>query len=524
MNFLKSKKFRYGSVSIALTVIIIAAVILINAIFTALSKKYLWYIDMTSERMYTLTDDAKALLDTMNPEMEVEIILCTDKDLMESNSMQRYVLHTVLDIAERYDNVTARFVDIMVNPSAVNKFKDHTGQDIATTSVIVTSGGECRVYSLASLFTMDSDSTKYIGYNGEQRLVSGILAVTQVERPVAAITANHGEVENGNFYLLANLLDETGYDVVTVDLLNEDLPDNCRLVVVFDPKSDFKAGDALNSADELAKLDDFLDDRNSMMVFFDYETPVLPNLEEFLDEWGIAIARKDDANFLVRDTQNSLDAQSRYNIVGSYVEGGGLGASMTMKLTSAKVPKSVIFPYSTVIRSTYDDFYYDEIESWIGRYDVNGVNRRSYDVFTASSSAVAIAGEHQLSNKEVVALGVQDPTKIPFSLMKITRETFYDTVTGTETYSNVLACASTDFISSGALSSSYGNHSVLAYASSIMGRDTVSVSLDCKYFASTEISNITAAEANQYTVVLTVIPAAIIFAAGVFVMVRRKYA
>ena len=191
---------------------------------------------------------------------------------------------------------------------------------------------------------------------------------------------------------------------------------------------------------------------------------------------------------------------------------------------SLQVPKSVIFPYSTVIRSTYDDFYYDEIESWIGRYDVNGVNRRSYDVFTASSAAVAIAGEHQLSNKEVMALGVQDPTKIPFSLMKITRETFYDTVTGTETYSNVLACASTDFISSGALSSSYGNHSVLAYASSIMGRETVSVSLDCKYFASTEISNITAAEANQYTVVLTVIPAAIIFAAGVFVMVRRKYA
>jgi hypothetical protein len=39
-----------------------------------------------------------------------------------------------------------------------------------------------------------------------------------------------------------------------------------------------------------------------------------------------------------------------------------------------------------------------------------------------------------------------------------------------------------------------------------------------------EIDTITAAEANQYTIVLTVVPAAIIFIAGVYIMVRRKYA
>ena len=51
MNFLHTKKFRYGSVSLALTIVIIAAVILLNAIFTALSKKYVWYIDMTADQM-----------------------------------------------------------------------------------------------------------------------------------------------------------------------------------------------------------------------------------------------------------------------------------------------------------------------------------------------------------------------------------------------------------------------------------------------------------------------------------------
>ena len=57
-----------------------------------------------------------------------------------------------------------------------------------------------------------------------------------------------------------------------------------------------------------------------------------------------------------------------------------------------------------------------------------------------------------------------------------------------------------------------------------IGGAQVSVSLDCKYFSDMEIDSITAADANQYTIVLTVVPAAIIFIVGVYIMVRRKYA
>ena len=62
-NILHSRKFRHGSVSVALTVLIIAAVVIVNVIATALASRYSWmYIDMTSEKLYTLTDDAKELL------------------------------------------------------------------------------------------------------------------------------------------------------------------------------------------------------------------------------------------------------------------------------------------------------------------------------------------------------------------------------------------------------------------------------------------------------------------------------
>ena len=77
MNITKNKKFRHGSISVALMIVIIAAVILVNAIFTALSERFTWYIDMTAEQIYTLSNEAKALLDTVDSSREVTVIFCS---------------------------------------------------------------------------------------------------------------------------------------------------------------------------------------------------------------------------------------------------------------------------------------------------------------------------------------------------------------------------------------------------------------------------------------------------------------
>ena len=104
MNIFHTKKFRHGSVSLSLTIAIIAIVILVNAIFTALADKYLWFIDMTAEQIYSLTDDAKEVLDTMNTERKAEVIFCSERDVLEANSTQRYALYTALDIADYCSN------------------------------------------------------------------------------------------------------------------------------------------------------------------------------------------------------------------------------------------------------------------------------------------------------------------------------------------------------------------------------------------------------------------------------------
>lgn len=559
MNFLHTKKFRYGSVSLALTVVIIAAVILLNVIFTALSEKFVWYIDMTSEEIYTLTDEAKELLDeafyekdadgNVNKDLprtfvnektgttrdvEVTFIFCTLEDEMEANTTQRYVLYTVKEMMKEYDQVNVKFVDFYTNPSAVSHYEDQAAQNINAYSVIVTSPfdtvdpdtGETkekekfRVYSLASLFVTDSTGETINGYNGEQRLVSAVMAVTQVEIPVACYTINHGEtdslLDDSGGSAILTLLYESGYEVQAIDLLQQDIPDNCRMLLIFDPQSDFVEATALGGASELDKLDAYMDGTNALMTFFDYDTPSLPNYEAFLAEWGVSISRHAtaggvNANYLIKDNKHSFDADGIIN-VGTYVE-GGLGASITRLLNDSKYPKSVVFKYASAITPTYEQVYDEENSCWMGVYDSNGTHRYTYDVFTSSTDAVAEAGGEKVSNATA-----------PFKYMTVTQENLGTDDRGNTVYANLLACASTDFASASALVSSYGNHAVLARACHALGNAQASVSLDCKYFSDMEIDSITAAEANQYTIVLTVVPAAIIFIAGVYIMVRRKYA
>ncbi len=555
MNFLHTKKFRYGSVSLALTIVIIAAVILLNAIFTALSEKFVWYIDMTSDQMYTLTDEAKELLDgafyedpdtkkiprTFTNEttgttrdVEVTFIFCTLEDEMEANTTQRYVLYTVKEMMKEYDQVNVKFVDIYTNPSAVAHYEDEAAQDINAYSVIVTSPFDAvnpdtgaveqkekfRVYSLPSLFVTDSTGETINGYNGEQRLVSAIVAVTQVEVPVACYTINHGEADNllddaGGSAILT-LLYESGYEVKAIDLLKEDIPANCRLLLIFDPQRDFADATELGGVSERAKLDAYMAGPNALMTFFDYDTPVLPNYEAWLAEWGVSIARHTtaggiDANYLIKDNKNSFDADGIIN-VGTYAT-SGLGASINRLLIDSKYPKSVVFKYTGAIAPTYEQIYDSQNACWMGVYDSNNAHRYTYDVFTSSKDAVAEAGGEKVSDATA-----------PFKYMTVTQENLGADANGNTVYANLLACASTDFASASALASSYGNHAVLSRACHALGNAQASVSLDCKYFSDMEIDSITAAEANQYTIVLTVVPAAIIFIAGVYIMVRRRYA
>ncbi len=549
----------------AVSAIVVAAVIVLNVAFSALTSHELWFADLTYTRyksnpssFYRMTDvfrnliedEAIPMIDSVNEEREaagedpikLKIIFCTDPDYVNNNTYLRYVNYTAKGLEKEFpDQIDVQYVNISKNPSAVQKYKITSAATIYSSDVIVEFGTEYIVNNILSFFTSNSDSEAPWAYNGEKRMASAILSVTRAEAPICCITTNHGEPlydADGNineeYTAFARTIEGAGYVLQPLDLENEEIPENCRMIITFNPKEDFKAYGSLgeNGVSEIEKLDRYLDNAYTFFYVCDRTTPVLTNLEEYLQEWGITVSRVGDSagtyeNYSIKDTAMNVDAGVGDRLLGNYAT-NGLGASLTTELRSLGYPPSVVFGNSTAISvaDNYNTTYVqaDETEGTQAyeyySYARNGVYRYMYDIFTTYDSAIAqIGGEtYEMATSENL-----------FKIMTITqeyRQIQEDNYSTVNDASYVLALASTDFVSNEVLNSTaYGNTDVLLSCLRRTSREVIPVNIDLKAFYIYDIDeNSMSDETNKaYTVCFAVIPALIVFAVGTVVIVKRKY-
>ena len=538
--------------SVVITALVIVAVILFNVIFSALASKFLWHVDLTSEGLYSLSDNCKELLaDTFDDVTEhrreqgvtdplkVTIKFCDLEDNIMEVTAQRYVLMTAKELADRFpDYIDIEFINIWENPTAVEKYKTSVHTTVNSSDVIVESGTEYRIYKAAEFYLTSKGASNPWAYFGEKRFASAILAVTQAESPVAGVLTGHGEVFTDAE--LVYLLELAGYEVQIIDdLVNTELADNCRLLVCFNPTADFLAADGISDISEISVLDDFLAGENhSLMVFMSPSSPILPNLENYLALWGISFGRHTDlegnvSSCTVKDSNNALTGDG-LTFIGKY-ETEGFGATVTEDMRSVKNPRRVVFKNAMpiAIADTYETAYAADAETkeqYAYGYKSlgNGFSRQVFNIFTADDSSVLMSGGKQVERADA---------GMPYGLMTISmhyratqEESNADYFENADEIfadqsSFVLACGSTDFVTETLIQSgTYGNSEVLLHALLRMGKEPVPTSLEFTPFSDTTIDTLTLKRANAYTVSLTVIPTIIIFGIGIFVIVRRKHA
>ncbi len=434
------KKLRFGGFSVALTAFVIAAVVLLNVLFYALATNLRWYVDMTSEALFTLSDECKTLINDailgengvnakraeynrehgLNPgdedymeDAKVTIYFCDDPDNLQSSYYMRFIYTTALDLASEFEFIEIGYYNVVYKPSEVIKYQK-TGYTVTSNSIIVESGTEYRVFNTASMY-MTQDNTPW-AYNGEKKLAGAILAVTAAEQPIAYITASHSEAYYDT--ALLELLQDAGYkiqvegseyydangDVQTVPTLTDKAQnplenEDVRLVVVYNPRNDFQT----DGVSELDRLNRFLEGNNSMMVFMGPTSPVLNEFESWLaDKWGVVFDRYKSSNgdiysYMINDTSASLDSAG-YAIKADYVTGSGLGSSIYSQSLENGIAPSVYFenamsisysPNFTLTQTVYDD---DPTKDyWFGSYWADGVTKNIFDVFNARPSATAVA-------------------------------------------------------------------------------------------------------------------------------------
>lgn len=514
MNILKRRNFKYSSTSAAFTAVVILLVMLLNAALTVLGTRYSLYIDLTDTSLWTLSEEAKEVISTV--EGEVTITFCHDEDKIDESKTMSYISRTAKELEKEFSNIHVRYINSVLEPQLLKDYKYNTVSAISPTNVIVERGnpenraeGEApsdfRVYSADAFYITDTNTGDIWAYNGEEIFAAAALAVTADETPTAYFTTRHGESIDAAF---ANTIVKAGFDVKTIDLATEDIKEDCRMIIINDPKWDF-AGYNIYDKDavsEIAKIDEFLESGGTLMVFKDPETEYLKNLEEFLYEWGIVFGEG-----TVTDTQNSITMDGTA-LVASYPS-GTLASSVHKEISSLPTPPKTIVKNASPI-------YVSELFT-AGRTD-EGVATNSY-VYSGNNayrelSAVLVSSP----DASVVSKGETLDGAGNYNLMTLTCDT--NTRDNDLYHSYVLAAATTRFTTADYLeSNTYANEDIIYYALRVMGREKIPANIEFKEFSNTKIEDMTAAQAIRDTALLVTVMPLSFAICGIVITTRRKY-
>ena len=214
-----------GGIGAATVIVVIALLVILNVIVYALSARYSWYLYTAPRYEHTIGDSSEIFFSDLDQGRELKIRFCMNEEDLEGDSAYRLVLETARQFAEKYDFISVDFINIVVNPDEVSRYKygaapelDENGDKIKKNNVTKTSvvfdmgGNDFTVANLPAFFILDS--RQYItGYDGE-RVMSALIHRTMAdERPVACFTQGHGETSSE---LLYNILICAGYTSLSI--------------------------------------------------------------------------------------------------------------------------------------------------------------------------------------------------------------------------------------------------------------------------------------------------------------------
>ena len=120
-----------------------------------------------------------------------------------------------------------------------------------------------------------------VTFGGEKQITSAIYKLTSTEESHAYYTTNHGEQAPTSS--LTDALEAQNISLQPLDLLTATIPEDCSLLIINDPASDF-ASDGL--ADELGQLQTYLENGGKVLLTTSayYETP---NLDAVMAQFGL---------------------------------------------------------------------------------------------------------------------------------------------------------------------------------------------------------------------------------------------
>lgn len=312
---LENKKvLRHGSYSIGVMAIVIAIVVVLNLVIQELPSSFR-EIDLSSEKLYTIGDQTKELLDDLDKDVDLYYIA---QDGTESTDIQR--------LLERYEERSEHIKVEQKDPAVYPTFtQQYTSDSVSNNSIIVVCGDKSRVVNYSDMYETSINYQTYTqettAFDGEGQLTSAINYVISDDMPVLYTLEGHNEASMGT--AMTETIQKANIEIQSLNLLTQDsVPEDASCLFIFAPSTDL-------SEDEANKIIEYLENGGKALIISNYTDEEMPNFESVLENYGVRpvdgiVMEGDTAHYISQnpyyllpniesnDVTSGLSSQSRY--------------------------------------------------------------------------------------------------------------------------------------------------------------------------------------------------------------------
>lgn len=469
-----------GGYAVAITAAVLVGIIVLNVLIGVLAQRVNLEFDMSLTEQNSMSEENIEFVKGLDK--EITVTMCAKADDYVGSYMTYYAQQysvsedyteyykQTINLIEKYNDYNKK-IKIKYMDTQSSEFSKITSQysneKINYGDIIVTceEGGNERhkIIGYEDIYVLSSDDTyasygytinTVTGNNIETALTSAIAYVTSAETKKALFITGHSKNDYTESY--RTLLKTNNYEIDTVsDAIVTEISDEYDALFIVAPTIDFI--DA-----ELDVIDEFLNNNDKYdkgLVFFgDATAPYLPNLYDYLAQWGIGVGEG-----ILFETNSNNHIPNEPTTLGSYADSDDkINSGVSTCITNYNVPIEAMFEtegeytvtsiiatpetvvaapvgvsndwneadgytkqsYSTVIQSermTYDQDN-EEIRNYVIAFSSVGFIYSDYaEMLNVSNKDIALSAAER-------AIGAED-TGIKFVSKIINTESFADKVT-----------------------------------------------------------------------------------------------
>lgn len=508
---LNKRRLKYGSLATALTVLFVAAIVLVNIVATMLFDRFPITLDLTSGSIYTVTAETAEYIESISAPVEITI-LSTEEEYRAVSSYTAQTVELLKNYTQHNSGISVRYIDMLSNPDFVANYSQSLNAGDIIVELDDGTHDRVKVITMTDLLNVPDDyaatlarSIAYYGEqythqmfvaaeqarqvtlksNVEQAITSAIMTVTDAN-PVTVAVLQYSGAGDADIGGLIDLLDVNGYLITYIDIQTGEISDDVDLAIIPAPKVDY-------TTSEITKIENWLQGggmlEKDLIYVASVEQPSTPNLDGLLYKYGITVEQK-----LIYETDSS-------RWMGESTPAYTLQDIVTDKYLSdvTNLSRSFFVPNARAITTRFAD-----IDS-----------TQACQIIVASSAAAELRDLYQLD--------AEGSERGSFPSVVIGRQKKINQDTHISTYTHVIVFGSELMLNSLVIRNpGFSNGEfILSMINEITGK-TEGIAITPKSVASGTFE-ITTAQTRTLTLVFALVIPVIILAAGTFVWIRRRH-